>query len=188
MKTATTVTSYRLAVLAGLLSFTLNALAALPSQLDTDTGGGMGGTGNSVDNPDEALLVPLNSKTQVTCRSGDVIGSYQLSHGAARQAILTRPLCLNTVFVLNEGEEVMLSLPSEQTVSVKATGTSRLQITRTTHHAWGARLEIEINPVQGQADAKINSGVFLIPLGFVGQIWIEGSQAFWGLRKTKSIK
>ena len=188
MKTATTVTSYRLAVLAGLLSFTLNALAALPSKLDTDTGGGMGGTGNSVDNPDEALLVPLNSKTQVTCRSGDVIGSYQLLREAARQAILTRPLCLNTVFVLNEGEEVMLSLPSEQTVSVKATGTSRLQITRTTHHAWGARLEIEINPVQGQADAKINSGVFLIPLGFVGQIWIEGSQAFWGLRKNKSIK
>ena len=112
MKTATTVTSYRLALLAGLLSFTLNALAALPSQLDTDTGVGMGGTGNSVDNPDEALLVPLNSKTQVTCRSGDVIGSYQLLREAARQAILTRPLCLNTVFVLNEGEEVMLSLPS----------------------------------------------------------------------------
>ena len=188
MKTATNATSYRLVMLAGLLTFTLNALAALPSQLDTGTGGGMGGTGNSVDNPDEALLVPLNSKTQVTCRSGDVIGSYQLSHSAAKQPNANRPLCLNTVFVLNEGEEVMLSLPSEQTVSVKTTGTSRLQITRTTHHAWGARLEIEINPVKGQADAKINSGVFLIPLGFVGQIWIEGSQAFGGLRKNKSIK
>ena len=182
MKTGTTVTSYRLALLAGLLSFTLNALAALPSQLDTDTGGGMGGTGNSVDKPEQALLVPLNSKSQIACHSGDVIGRYQLSRTAAKQPAINRPLCLNTLFVLDGGEEVMLSLPSEQTVSVKATGTSRLQITRTTHHAWGARLEIEINPVQGQADAKINSGVFLIPLGFVGQIWIEGSQAFWGLR------
>jgi hypothetical protein len=187
VKTATTATSYRLVMLAGLLTFTLNAPAALTSKLDTDTGGGMGGTGNSVDNPDKALLVPLNSKSQVACRSGAVIGSYQLSHSAARQPIHNRPLCLNTVFVLNEGEEVVLSLPSGQTVTVKATGTSRLQITRTTHHAWGARLEIEINPVEGQADAKINSGVFPIPLGFVGQIWIEGGQAFWGLRKNKSI-
>ncbi len=183
-----TAASYRLALLAGLLSFTLNTLAALPSQVDTDTGGGMGGTGNSVDNPAEALLVPLNSKTQVTCRSGDVIGSYQLSRAADTQAILTLPLCLNTVFVLNAGEEVMLSLPSEQTVSVRATGTSRLQITRTTHHAWGTRLEIEISPVQGQADARINNGVFPIPFSFVGQIWIEGGQAFWGLRKNKSLK
>ena len=188
MKVATAVTSYRLALLAGLLSFTLNAQADLPSQLDTDTGGGMGGTGNSVDNPDEALLVPLNSKTEVTCRSIDVIGSYALSHRAAKQPNVNRPLCLDTVFVLNEDEEVMLSLPSEQTVTVKATGISRLRITRNTHHAWGARLEIEISPVQGQADAKINNGVFLIPLGFVGQVWIEGSQAFWGLRTNKRIK
>ena len=188
MKRATTAISYKLVMLAGLLAFTLNAPPALPSQLDSDTGGGMGGTGISVDNPDEALLVPLNSKTQVTCPSGDVIGSYQLSHSAARQTIHNRPLCLNTVFVLNEGEEVMLSLPSEQTVTVKAKGTSRLQVTRTIHHAWGVRLQIEIDPVKGQAEAKINSGVFLIPLGFVGQIWIEGSQAFWGLRKNRGIK
>ena len=181
MKTATTAISCGLVMLAGLLTFTLNALAALPSQLDTDTGGGMGGTGNSVDKPEEALLVPLNSKSQIACHSGDVIGRYQLSRTAAKQPAINRPLCLNTLFVLDGGEEVTLSLPSEQTVTARATGTSRLQITRITHHAWGSRIEIEINPMQGQADAKINNEVFSIPPGFTGQIWIEGRQAFWGL-------
>lgn len=178
----------RLTLLVALLGFTLKALAALPSQLNTDTGGGVGGTGNSVDNPDKSLLVPLNSRSQVACSIEDSIGTYQLSGVVENQSTFSRPLCIDSVFVLNEGEEVTLSLPLGQTITVKATGTSRLQITRDNYHARGARLKIEISPVKSQAEAKINSRELLIPSDFVGQIWIQGVQAFWGLRKSESIK
>lgn len=151
--------------------------------MPTKSAGGEGGTGNSITNPTESLLVPLNSRTNVGCSPVDAVGSYQLVQKSARQPIINRPLCLNTLFVLNKEEEVTLSLPQDQKVSVRTTGISQLTIKRTTHHAWGSRLEIDIRPMQGEADVEINKELFPIPPGFAGQIWLEGRQAFWGLRR-----
>lgn len=174
----------RVTLLALLLSVALNSLADPPPQLDTETGGGMGGTGNSTTDSADIPLAPLNSKTETPCSSIDIIGSYQISKRVTDYGFASKSLCLNTVIVLNEDERILLELPSEHKISIKTTGISRLQFKKSSHHVWESRLEIEITPLQGKADVTINSTPFLIPFGFVGSIWIEGSQAFWGLQKT----
>jgi hypothetical protein len=173
---------------------------------DGDTGGGMGGTGHSVDDPRGMPLVPLSSTSQSPCPAGQTIGRYTLSTtpstpnaggstvagsaagGAPSSPFSTQsPLCLNTIFTLTMGQQVTFFLPNDLRISAQTQGLkseARIQTRVVSHRIWGERLEIDIFAYEGSALARINAGELQIPTGFVGQIWVEGSQAFFSLRKS----
>ena len=181
------------------------AWAVKPS--DTDTGGGMGGTGHTVDNPQGMPLVPLSSTSQVPCPAGQTIGRYTLlalpsapkavGSSAAESASSAptssppsaqNPLCLNTIFTLTMGQQVTLFLPNDQRIGVEPQGPkseARLQTRLVSHRIWGDRLEVDIFAYQGNAVAKVNTADLQIPEGFVGQVSVEGSQSFFSLRKPR---
>ena len=186
----------------GIAAAVTSAWAVKPS--DTDTGGGMGGTGHTVDDPRGMPLVPLSSTSQVPCPVGQTIGRYTLSTipstpnaegsavagsaaGSAPSSASSSPssgqspLCLNTIFTLTTGQQVTFFLPNDQRISAQTQGSkseARIQTRVVSHRIWGDRLEIDIFAYEGNAIARINAGDLQIPTGFVGQIWVEGSQAF----------
>lgn len=179
------------------------AWAVKPS--DTDTGGGMGGTGHSVDNP-QGMLVPLSQAVETSCLEGDILGRYQLVSPSGSAGSRTGAgLCANTVYVLNEGWAIEMILSQAHELTVQAgkpgvdssfnslsgrqgqsgAGSTRLQIRRVSHPAWGERLEIDIYAISGPAQVKIKKEILEVNAGFVGQVWIEGAQVFVSLRRHR---
>jgi|GEM_PF-638163 len=172
---------------------------------DTDTGGGMGGTGHTVDNP-QGMLVPLSQAVETSCLEGDILGRYRLlSPSGSAGSRAGAGLCANTVYVLNEGWAVEMILPQAHELKVQAgkpsidqslsspagrqgqsgPGSTRLQMRRVSHPAWGERLEIDIYAISGQAQVKLKQEILEVNAGFVGQVWIEGSQIFVSLRRHR---
>jgi len=149
---------------------------------DPNTGGGMGGTGYTVDKPEGMPVVPLGDATRPDCLADQVVGSYLLSQeGSSSQG----QLCEQTIFLITAGHTVTLVFPNDQRIAVESAGEVRLQVRRTIHHAWGPRIEIDVFPTKGAAKAKVNDGVLDIAEGFVGQVSVEQGQMFFGMRRQR---
>ncbi len=149
---------------------------------DPNTGGGMGGTGHTVDDPRGMPMVPLSSTTRIGCSADKVVGRYLLSEqGSSSQG----QLCEQTIFTITAGKAITLFLPIEQSISVESAGEVRLQVRRTNHHAWGPRIEVDLFSRKGEARAKINGSPLDIAEGFVGQVSVEQGQTFFRLRRQR---
>ena len=85
--------------------------------------------------------------------------------------------------MLEAGDQVRLLLPDDQLIEIKASGGASMQLQRKAHPAWEDRIEVEIFARSEKVDVKINNDRLTIDPGYVGQIWVDKAQSFWGLRR-----
>lgn len=177
---------YLTGVMAGicfLSGFLVGSQSAIAANVpDPNTGGGMGGTGHTVDKPEGMPIVPLSTTTRLDCPEAKVVGRYFLNRqGGNNQG----QLCEQAIFAITARQTVTLVFPNDQEIAVESAGEVRLQVRRTIHHAWGPRIEIDIFPTKGEAKAKINGSGLDIAQGFVGQVSVEQGQTFFRLRRQR---
>ena len=164
------------------------ALGDAVKPADSGTGGGMGGTGHTEDQSKNLPIVPLSNASKVKCPEGNVIGAFELrknqtDNSSVNPVVLAHKLCAETVFLLEAGDQVRLLLPDDQLIEIKASGGASMQLQRKAHPAWEDRIEVEIFARSEKVDVKINNDRLTIDPGYVGQIWVDKAQSFWGLRK-----
>lgn len=171
------------------LSVTANVPVSDLKPSGGDTGGGIGGTGYTVDDPREIPIVPLSGTARPPCPADQNAGRYRLTtNKSPALSSAEAALCLDTIFALSTDQQVELLLPNHHSITVEAlkpNGDIRLQMRRITHPVWGDRLEIDIYARRGTAKVSLKSEVLEINAGFVGQVQVEGVQTFISVRKHR---
>lgn len=160
--------------------------AETPKPGDTPTGGGMGGTGNTPEPTHPKQIIPLNDQKTLKCSREDAVGEYLLeSPGAIAQGGLTstQPLCVEAHFYLRAKDRLRLRLKTGQELDLESKGEASIYLKRSTGRL-GAQLEISIHATKEGVNVRLNKDLLVVQEGYVGQIWIDGAQVFWGLRRT----
>jgi hypothetical protein len=175
-----------------LLSLMLGALiysplaADIPKPSDTATGGGMGGTGNTATPSSPPGVIPLNDRKASICKQDDVVGEYRWesedSSAQGRQKLL-QPLCIDASFNLQAKARLVLRLTTGQELVFQSNGNGIVGLKRSTGKL-GTQLEISVYAAKESVRVRLRQDLFIIPEGYVGQIWIDGAQMFWGLNRS----
>lgn len=175
-----------------LLSLMLGALicsplaADTPKPSDTATGGGMGGTGNTVTPSSPPGVIPLNDRKTSICKQDDVVGEYRWKSGdssAQGSPKSLQPLCIDASFSLQAKARLALRLTTGQELDFQSKGNGTVGLKRSTGKL-GTQLEISVHAAKEPVRVGLDQAQFIIPEGYVGQIWIDGAQMFWGLNRS----
>jgi hypothetical protein len=174
-----------------LLSLMLGALiysplaADTPKPSDTTTGGGMGGTGNTVTPNSPPGVIPLNDRKASICKQDDVVGEYRWeSEDSSAQGSpkYLQPLCIDASFNLQTKARLALRLTAGQELVFQSNGNGTVGLNRSTGKL-GTQLEISVYAAKESVSVGLDQ-TFIIPEGYIGQIWIDGAQMFWGLNRS----
>jgi hypothetical protein len=164
-----------------------SSLAAdIPKPSDTPTGGGMGGTGNTVTPSSPPGVIPLNDRKASTCKRGDVVGEYRWESedsSAKGSPKYLQPLCIDASFNLQAKDRLALRLTTGQELVFQSNGNGTVKLNRSTGKL-GTQLEISVYAAKEPVHVGLGQDPFIIPEGYVGQIWIDGAQMFWGLNRS----
>jgi len=145
----------------------------------------MGGTGNTPEPTHPRQIIPLNDQKTLKCSREDAVGEYLLeSPGAIAQGGLrsTQPLCVEAKFYLRSKDRLRLRLKTGQELDLESKGEASIYLKRSTGRL-GAQLEISIHATKEGVNVRLNKDLLVVQEGYVGQIWIDGAQMFWGLRR-----
>jgi hypothetical protein len=175
-----------------LLSLMLGALiysplaADTPKPSDTTTGGGMGGTGNTVTPNSPPGVIPLNDRKASICKQDDVVGEYrwELEDSSAQDSPKSlQPLCIDASFSLQAKARLALRLKTGQELIFQSKSNGTVGLERKAGKL-GSQLEISVYAAKEPVHVGLGQDPFIIPEGYVGQIWIDGAQMFWGLNRS----
>lgn len=148
----------------------------------------MGGTGNTPEPTHPQQIIPLNDQKTLKCSREDAVGEYLLeSPGAIAQGGLTstQPLCVGAHFYLRAKDRLRLRLKTGQELDLESKGGASIYLKQSTGRL-GAQLEINIHATTESLSVLHNKDLLVVPERYVGQIWIDGAQMFWGLRRTSN--
>jgi hypothetical protein len=177
-----------------LLSLMLGALihsplaADIPKPSDTATGGGMGGTGNTIEPGKSSGIIPLQDKKALACAEEELLGEYHLesanvnAQGGIRSM---QPLCDGVRFPLGAKDRLEFRLRTGQEMGFESKGEGSIDLKRKTG-TLGTQLEINVYATKESVGVRLNKDLLVVQEGYVGQIWIDGAQMFWGLRRTSN--
>jgi hypothetical protein len=180
-------TNYRLNWLALLMLgiFANFSLAAeTPKTGDTSTGGGMGGTGNTIEPGKSSGIIPLQDKKALACAEEKLVGEFHLESanvGAQGGIRSMQPLCVGAQFPLGAKDRLEFRLRTGQEMEFESRGEGSIDLKRKTGKL-GTQLEINVYATKESVGVRLNKDLLVVQEGYVGQIWIDGGQMFWGLQ------
>ena len=95
---------------------------------------------------------------------------------------LLQPLCVDASFNPQAKARLALRLTTGQELVFQSNGNGTVGLKRSTGKL-GTQLEINVYATRESVRVRLRQDLFIIPEGYIGQIWIDGAQMFWGLNR-----